>query len=78
MKTLHDKEKGKIECPQCNGYGYYAGHNTPETHPDGDCTQCPIQVECDLCEAMGRVTIEVRQKYLNPPEQPITSDDMPF
>ena len=34
-------------CKRCNGDGFYADHDSPSTHPNGECTTCPIQVPCD-------------------------------
>jgi hypothetical protein len=47
----------EVPCPKCDGYGWYADHS-PHPHPDGDCCgECPIQVQCENCEATGKVSV---------------------
>lgn len=45
----------KEKCKVCNGDGYYADHAPMNTHnPEtGECMICPIQVQCEECEATG-------------------------
>lgn len=49
------KEIGeKQPCKDCNGVGFTYGHDLPSTHTDyGECTNCPIQIPCLLCESTG-------------------------
>ena len=66
-------------CPECEGYGWYSDHDPFDPHIDGVCTNCPIQVQCEKCEATGLVykadlEEEKQQRQLN--NQFI--DDMPF
>jgi|WetSurMetagenome_2_1015567.scaffolds.fasta_scaffold00157_2 hypothetical protein len=48
--------QGSQECPVCFGNGYTSEHNPADPHPDGECSgSCPIQVECERCNATGIV-----------------------
>lgn len=46
-----------IKCKNCDGAGYYAGHaDTP--HENGACDgSCPVQYQCELCQATGLVNL---------------------
>lgn len=41
------------KCPDCNGDGFTAEHDSPDNHPNGECANCPIQVHCERCHANG-------------------------
>lgn len=48
------------ECKTCDGSGYYADHDDMNRHgEDGECISCPIQVQCDDCQATGQVNVPV-------------------
>lgn len=48
-------EKIKVKCDSCDGYGYTAEHNDPSSHgEDGECLNCPVQVQCENCEGTGK------------------------
>lgn len=59
IKNWHLSELDKARriraiCETCGGDGFYSDHDEPITHrPDGECTSCPVQVQCDRCEAKG-------------------------
>lgn len=42
-----------IKCPVCDGYGYTAEHSGDSDCLQGNCSSCPIQVQCDNCKATG-------------------------
>lgn len=42
-------------CPECDGCGWYSDHDPSDPHIDGFCTNCPVQVQCEKCEATGLV-----------------------
>lgn len=46
---------GSVLCPKCKGDGWTTEHaNHP--HPDGDCCgACPVQEQCEYCQATGRI-----------------------
>lgn len=55
-------------CPVCNGVGYTAEHASVDEHGEnGECVNCPTQVQCEACEATG-VTLQLN---LNDPNFPI-------
>ena len=58
--NLHKPPVGSSACPVCNGDGWYADHASSDLHDeDGQCCgYCPIQVQCETCEATGIVTNE--------------------
>ena len=59
MKSGGKKIKENI-CPVCNGVGYTAEHDLPSRHgEDGECINCPIQVQCDH-EAIRE---QIRQEF---------------
>ena len=39
-------------CNHCNGDGWTSEHDPLDPHENG-CTNCPIQVQCEHCEATG-------------------------
>ncbi len=51
----------KKECKNCGGSGYTSEHNPDDPHTDeqgnsiGCSGNCPIQVECNDCEATGLI-----------------------
>jgi|SRR5690625_1882655 len=42
-------------CDKCGGYGWISGHDPTDPHIDGECTNCPVQLNCDKCESTGIV-----------------------
>lgn len=55
----------KLACDFCYGLGYTSEH-ADHPHTNGDCFgACPIQVECEYCEATGFITgdILLRKEY---------------
>lgn len=50
--------KKKMKCPACNGDGFTAEHNPNSINfktGEHDCSRCPIQVQCELCQGTGLV-----------------------
>jgi hypothetical protein len=38
------------ECKECKDDGFTAEHDSPNRHgEDGECVNCPIQVQCESC-----------------------------
>ena len=49
----------KEKCTACNGDGWYADHDSPSRHgEDGECINCPIQVQCERCMGTGCVEVD--------------------
>ena len=48
----------KQKCDLCTGLGYTAEHDTSSLDENGDhdCRGCPVQVQCEKCEATGFLT----------------------
>lgn len=46
-------EKEAVSCAKCEGQGWYADH-ADEHAPDGSCINCPVQVQCEQCQATGK------------------------
>lgn len=42
-------------CPSCGGDGFTAEHDPTDPHINGFCNNCPIQVQCEHCEATGKL-----------------------
>ena len=63
-------------CPKCKGDGWYADHAPNCQDENGNCTghMCPMQIECDLCQATGKVSAEQALDY----NKKNTSDSLPF
>ena len=50
------KDKKEKDCPVCGGVGYTAEHDLPSRHgEDGECINCPIQVQCENCLGTGKI-----------------------
>ncbi len=48
----------EVNCFECNGSGTLPDHDTPENHgTDGECVSCPVPVQCDRCQASGKVQV---------------------
>jgi hypothetical protein len=45
-----------IDCPECGGRGYTAEHDPCDPHINGECINCPIQVQCVHCKD-GKITV---------------------
>jgi hypothetical protein len=45
----------KYPCRICSGFGYTSEHNPDDPHRDGECSSCPVQVQCYDCRAEGSV-----------------------
>jgi len=43
------------KCPICGGNGWTAEHDPYDPHENGICSNCPIQVQCENCKAVGFV-----------------------
>lgn len=59
MKELITKlqEEGReksLLCSHCRGDGYFAEHGNHNIET-GECIDCPIQVQCQECNATGRI-----------------------
>jgi exosome complex RNA-binding protein Rrp4 len=48
-----------INCPYCKGFGYTSEHDPSDPHEDGCSGGCPIQVQCEKCEATGKLNIKI-------------------
>jgi hypothetical protein len=46
-------EKKKGDCEACGGEGFWLEHDHWDTHIDGQCTTCPIQIPCGACYGTG-------------------------
>jgi hypothetical protein len=48
---------GRSVCSFCGGDGWTAEHNPEDTSVEhmeyGHCTSCPVQIQCDRCQANG-------------------------
>lgn len=44
-----------VKCKVCDGYGFTSEHNPFDPHIDGQCNSCPIQVQCESCQAQGYI-----------------------
>ncbi len=46
-----------LACPVCNGDGFTSEHDPEDTSSEhlsgGNCRTCPVQVQCEVCEATG-------------------------
>lgn len=52
----------EVPCPYCNGDGFTSEHNDMSRNyetGEHDCSQCPIQVQCEKCMATGKLKIQV-------------------
>jgi hypothetical protein len=49
----------EVDCPECHGDGFTSEHDPNDMRPehiqDGDCRTCPVQVQCEWCEAEGKI-----------------------
>lgn len=56
-------------CHKCQGDGYTSEHNECSRDDEGqhDCSQCPIQVQCEDCQGKGFVSTEAPLKISPPP-----------
>jgi hypothetical protein len=46
----------EINCPKCNGDGYTSEHD-PRCNGTNCLHLCPIQVQCEFCQATGKIKI---------------------
>jgi hypothetical protein len=62
----------KTKCDNCNGDGWYTDHSEMhyrnQGNPEVDCSDCgcPVQVQCEKCQATGYIEIpdnEFQQMY---------------
>jgi len=57
-ELLSDKTLRSV-CTFCNGDGLTSEHDLtdqrPEHYNNGDCQTCPVQAQCNNCEAKGYV-----------------------
>jgi hypothetical protein len=68
-------------CPDCDGYGWYSDHDPTDPHRDGVCTNCPAQVQCEICEATGllwKKGLEAEKETSKQVEESDDTWDMPF
>jgi len=63
-------------CPDCNGDGFTAEHDSNDPHEFGCCTNCPVQVQCDTCQGTGVKPNDYKEKITELPH--VLEDDMPF
>ena len=67
-----------VECPSCTGDGFIAGHDPNDPHENG-CNNCPIQLQCELCEGTGEADnnkMMVFVRSIRNIKEP--NDDLPF
>ena len=50
-----EKHTIKDICPKCSGQGYTAEHAQDMSCNADEHLDCPIQVQCEECEATGRI-----------------------
>ena len=48
----------KEKCIVCGGDGFTSEHDPNDPHINGQCSFCPIQVQCEACEGTGLVIKE--------------------
>ena len=48
----------KEKCIVCGGDGFTSEHDPNDPHINGQCSFCPIQVQCEVCEGTGFVIKE--------------------
>jgi hypothetical protein len=41
------------KCPACDGKGWTAEHGNHHNPETGECEDCPVQVQCEMCRATG-------------------------
>ena len=67
-----------MKCPNCQGDGWYVDHSDRHygTGDSETCEQagCPVQRECEYCEASGKVADD----FTMPSGYTPTDDDLPF
>jgi hypothetical protein len=51
-----------VTCPSCNGDTYYADHD-PECNGHDCGSTCPVQTQCEVCRAEGKVTPDVAEAW---------------
>lgn len=61
-------------CPDCGGDGWTSEHDPNDPHENG-CSNCPIQVQCDTCQATGMVYKDETKKRKETKEP---ESDLPF
>lgn len=44
-----------MKCDNCDGFGWYADHDPFDPHIDGECSNCPIKVQCEKCQGTGEL-----------------------
>ncbi len=49
----------ELKCDKCTGFGYTSEHDPSDPHIDGECSNCPIQVQCENCQATGIIQREI-------------------
>jgi len=64
------------KCNHCNGDGFTSEHDPQDPHESGCSGGCPIQVQCDNCQAKGFVLKGHQQTDNNQGE--CNEDDLPF
>lgn len=51
-----------MKCTYCDGQGWTSEHDPEDTrrehYEDGDCRSCPVQVQCEKCQATGLALLE--------------------
>ena len=50
-----------IDCPYCKGFGYTSEHDPSDPHEDGCSGGCPIQIQCEKCQATGKINIKINK-----------------
>jgi hypothetical protein len=64
-------------CPNCQGHGWIEGHHYM---CDGDCVDCPVQIQCEACEATGirwkKDLVKIKEVIEN--DNSDLDDDLPF
>ena len=76
IKSIQDAEdiRSKLSiCPICEGKGWSLEHDPNDPHTGGVCTCCPVQVQCEPCQATGLIW----KKDIKP-ENKVTDYHLPF
>lgn len=55
IKANPEIEKEWSDCKVCSGVGFTAEHEGGQACYEGECNNCPVQVQCDPCMGSGKV-----------------------
>ena len=77
---MEDIRHDLIVCSHCNGNGWRDEHDPDDLHIDG-CSNCPIQVQCECCQATGllwRKDIQTETEKETVKDEDEDDDSLPF